>query len=178
MTKRGALRRPSQSNYLMTEQTPTRKIVMGLGNTLNRDEGLGVHALQELRARLEEQAPAVEFLDGGVLGLNLLPWVEEASHLLVLDAINARKPAGTLIELARDEIPLYTNIKLSDHQVTFQEVLGLANFRDRLPANLHMVGLQPNDLSVGAELSTLCQAALPQVLARAEEVLRAWSLLN
>ncbi len=62
-----------------------RKIVMGLGNTLNMDEGLGVHAVALLQKQLKGLAPDVEFLDGGALGLNLLPWVEESSHLLVLD---------------------------------------------------------------------------------------------
>ena len=162
----------------MSEDNVKRKIVLGLGNTLNRDEGLGVYALKALQTRLAERAPEVEFVDGGVLGLNLLPWVEEASHLLVLDAINARKDAGTLIELARDQIPLYTGIKLSDHQVTFQEVLGLANFRGHLPPQLHMVGAQPADLSVGVDLSPTITAMLPQILMRAEDILREWDLLN
>jgi hydrogenase maturation protease len=162
----------------MSETDATRKIVLGLGNTLNRDEGLGVHALKALEARLGESTPKVEFLDGGVLGLNLLPWVEECSHLLVLDAVNARKEPGTLIELKRDEIPLYTGIKLSDHQVTFQEVLGLASFRGRLPEHLHLVGAQPADLSIGVELSPAIDTVLPQILRRAEAVLRAWGLVN
>ena len=162
----------------MNEIDATRKIVLGLGNTLNRDEGLGVHALKALEARVGVFAPQVEFLDGGVLGLNLLPLVEEASHLLVLDAVNARKEPGTLIELERDEIPLYSGIKLSDHQVTFQEVLGLASFRDRLPEHLHLVGAQPADLSIGVELSSVSEAVLPQILQRAEAVLRGWGLVS
>ena len=162
----------------MKENNATRKIVLGLGNTLNCDEGLGVYALKALEARLAGHAPEVEFLDGGVLGLNLLPWVEEASHLLVLDAINARKASGTLIELQRDQIPLYTGIKLSDHQVTFQEVLGLANFRGHLPAHLHMIGAQPADLSVGVELSPAITDILPEILNRAEAILREWQLLD
>jgi hydrogenase maturation protease len=162
----------------MSDIQATRKIVLGLGNTLNRDEGLGVHALKALEAHLAGRAPVVEFLDGGVLGLNLLPWVEEASHLLVLDAINARREAGTLIELKRDEIPLYRGIKLSDHQVTFQEVLGLANFRGHLPAQLHMVGAQPADLSVGVDLSPVIMEVLPQIVAQAEAVLREWKLVD
>lgn len=162
----------------MNTTPDTRKIVLGLGNTLNRDEGLGVHALKALEALLGTSAPEVEFLDGGVLGLNLLPLVEEASHLLVLDAIDARQPAGTLIELSREEIPLFTGIKMSDHQVTFQEVLGLASFRSRLPAQLHMIGLQPSDLSVGVELSENNEKMLPAILARAEAKLRQWALLD
>jgi hydrogenase maturation protease len=162
----------------MDETNAIRKIVLGLGNTLNRDEGLGVHAVRALERRLGNSAQQVEFLDGGVLGLNLLPWVEESSHLLVLDAINARKQPGTIIELKRHEIPLYTGIKLSDHQVTFQEVLGLAAFRDHLPVNLTMLGIQPADLEVGTELSPLVQARLPELLDRAIMILREWNLVD
>ncbi len=65
-----------------------RRVVLGLGNLLNRDEGLGVHALRELERRFDAD-PGVEIVDGGVLGLNLLPLVEACSHLLVLDAVDA-----------------------------------------------------------------------------------------
>lgn len=162
----------------MNDTCANRKIVLGLGNTLNSDEGLGVQAVRLLETRLGNSAGQVEFLDGGVLGLNLLPWVEECSHLLVLDAINAHKEPGTFIELKRDEIPLYTGIKLSDHQVTFQEVLGLAQFRGYLPEYLHLIGIQPADLSVGVELSPVVSATMPQMLARALAVLQEWNLIE
>ena len=166
----------------MSENISTRRIVMGLGNTLNNDEGLGVYALKALETYLKENVadslPSdLEFIDGGVLGLNLLPWVEEASYLLVLDAINARKEPGTLIELKRDEIPLYTGIKLSDHQITFQEVLGLANFRGKLPEHLHMIGIQPADISIGVDMSPEVAATMPEVQKRAVQVLVEWGLL-
>lgn len=154
-----------------------RTIVLGLGNTLNKDEGLGVHALKALEAELG-QAGTVEFVDGGVLGLNLLPWVEESSHLLILDAIDAHKDPGTLIEMTRDEIPLYTGIKMSDHQITFQEVLGLAKFREKLPAHLHLIGAQPVDLAIGVDLSPEITALIPEITRRATQRLLEWGLLN
>jgi len=157
-----------------------RKIVLGLGNTLNRDEGLGVHALKALEEYLRlshgQQIP-VELLDGGTLGLNLLMLVEEASHLLVLDAINAGKPPGTLIELDRDEIPLYRGIKMSEHQVSFQEVLGLAKFRGKFPKYLHLIGIQPADISIGVEPSLAITATFPKVIARSIACLQGWGLL-
>jgi hydrogenase maturation protease len=164
---------------------PKRKIVLGLGNILNRDEGLGAHAVKLLEASIRDSVDnrglktisQVEFLDGGVLGLNLLPLVEEASHLLVLDAIDAHKAPGTLVELSRNEIPLYSGIKLSDHQVTFQEVLGLASFRRKIPPNLHLIGIQPADISIGLELSTIVKSSLPGLLIRAEAILRNWKLI-
>jgi hydrogenase maturation protease len=150
-----------------------RKIILGLGNTLNRDEGLGVHALQFVRDQLE-LPPEIELIDGGTLGLNLLPLVEECSHLLLLDAANAGREPGALIELRRDQIPLYAGVKLSQHQITFQEVLGLANVRGHLPEHLHLIGIQPADISIGMELSPLVAAQMPQVIKRVAALLREW----
>jgi hydrogenase maturation protease len=158
-------------------EQPQRTIVLGLGNTLNKDEGVGVHALTALEAQLGE-AGTLEFVDGGVLGLNLLPWVEETSHLLILDAINARKVPGTVIEMTGEEIPMYTGIKMSDHQITFQEVLGLAKFRQKLPPYLHLIGAQPLDLSIGLDLSPEIAAVIPEITQRAAQRLSVWGLLN
>ncbi|OJX38944.1 MAG: hypothetical protein BGO78_12065 [Chloroflexi bacterium 44-23] len=150
-----------------------RKVVLGLGNTLNRDEGLGVQALNRLDAQLGAQSD-FELLDGGVLGLNLLMIVEECSHLLLLDAVNVDKAPGTIVELEKEEIPLYAGVKLSQHQITFQEVLGLANIRGYLPEHLHLIGTQPQDISIGLELSECIEKAMPQVVARAVAVLQRW----
>jgi hydrogenase maturation protease len=155
-----------------------RKIVMGLGNTLNKDEGLGIHALDRLEKKIASLAPDLEFVDGGALGLNLLPWVEEASHLLVLDSVVSRfSLPGQVMELAKDEIPLYRNIKMSDHQITFQEVLGIAKIRSHYPEYLHLVGAQPVDMNIGYGMSQEIESVIPQILERAERVLREWGLI-
>lgn len=154
-----------------------RKIILGLGNILNHDEGLGVHALKLLEERFETQT-ALELLDGGTLGLSLLPLVEQCSHLLILDAIAAEQPPGTIIELGRNEIPLYAGVKLSQHQVTFQEVLGLANMRGKLPTYLSMIGVQPADLSIGIGPSAIVAASMPQVLERTVAIIRNWNLMD
>jgi hydrogenase maturation protease len=151
-----------------------RKVVLGLGNILNRDEGLGVQALALLDTQLGDKK-GFELLDGGVLGLNLLMIVEECSHLLILDAVNVGKPAGTVVELGKEQIPLYAGIKLSQHQITFQEVLGLANIRGNLPVYLHLIGIQPENISVGLELSPIVEKELPQVAILAEKMITRWS---
>jgi len=153
-----------------------RIIILGLGNTLNHDEGLGVHALQFVRDQIALPA-AVELVDGGTLGLNLLPLVEECSYLLLLDATNAGQEPGSLIELRRDQIPLYAGVKLSQHQVTFQEVLGLANMRGHLPENLHLIGIQPVDLSLGIGMSPLVTSQMPHIVERVRAQLQQWALL-
>jgi len=155
---------------------PHRTVILGLGNLLYQDEGFGIHALQAMQEALP--APdTVEFVDGGVLGMNLLPLVEESSHLLVLDAVDAGQPPGAILELKGEQIPLFTAVKLSEHQVGFQEVLGLARFRGNLPASLHLIGVQPQDLGSGIGLSQAVAAALPEVVNRAIATLKAWRLV-
>ncbi len=157
--------------------TSERCIVLGLGNTLNKDEGLGVHALHLLEQELGSPKD-VELLDGGVLGLNLLMLVEECRWLLVLDAVNAGKEPGTLIELTKEQIPLFAGVRMSEHQITFQEVLGLASIRGHLPEYLHLIGIQPADLSIGVDLSPTITAALPGVVKRTHAVLAGWGKLE
>ena len=152
-------------------------VVLGLGNILNRDEGVGVHALRALETHLGPGA-GVEAVDGGTIGLGLLTLVEGCEHLLILDAADGRRAPGALIELRGEEIPLYAGVKLSQHQVTFQEVLGLAKMRGRLPPHLHLIGVQPADLSLGLELSPVVAAAVPAALARSRYMLTAWGLLT
>ena len=156
----------------MTESK--RKVVLGLGNILNKDEGLGVQALKLLDAQLGEQSE-FELLDGGVLGLNLLMIVEECGHLLILDAVNVGKPAGTVVELTKEQIPLFSGIQLSQHQITFQEVLGLAKIRGYFPEYLHLIGIQPEDISTGLDLSQIIESSLPDVVSRALIVLDSWN---
>ena len=149
--------------------------VLGLGNILNRDEGVGVHAVQAMQRAWTPRFPAVEFIDGGTMGLDLLPIVEDATHLLLLDCVNAAQPPATLIELDKKQIPLYAQMKMSIHQITFHEVLGLAHWRNTMPRHLHLVGIQPQNLELGLELSPQIQAQLPQLLKNAERVLKRWT---
>jgi hydrogenase maturation protease len=155
----------------------TKRItVLGVGNLLRTDEGVGVHGVRALSDRHREDMPEVEFLDGGTLGLNLLPYVEESSSLLILDAVDCGYPPGTVIELEGDSIPRFAGIKLSEHQVTLQEVLGLAQIRGRLPERMMLIGIQPADLETGDSLSATVSATLPEMLAKAEATLRSWSV--
>lgn len=153
-------------------------VVLGLGNVLYKDEGLGVHALNALRDALlldpESGLPEVELLDGGTLGLNLLPLVESASHLLVLDAVDASAQPGTVVELGKDTLLRFGGMRLSQHQFSFHQVIGLAYIRECLPENLYLIGVQPAELSPGLNLSPQVSAALPEVVDRARSVLSRW----
>jgi hydrogenase maturation protease len=137
------------------------------------DEGFGLHAMQLLHNEIDS-SKKVAFVDGGVLGLDLLPLVEAASHMLVLDALDTGLPPGSLVKIAGDQIPRFAGIRLSQHQLGFQEVLGLAQFLDRLPRYLLLIGVQPAVIRLGLELSKPVAQVLPQAVDRAKEVLVRW----
>ena len=150
-----------------------RTVVLGLGNILCGDEGFGVVALLAVRAQVGH-IPGVDWLDGGVMGLDLLPVVESSSRLLILDAIDTGMDPGSLIEFDKGDIPLFGGIKLSEHQVSFQEVLALARFRQSLPEHLRLIGVQPDDTSTGIGLSQAADSAMGGIIQAAERVLHEW----
>ncbi|MFZ2323695.1 MAG: HyaD/HybD family hydrogenase maturation endopeptidase [Ignavibacteriaceae bacterium] len=149
------------------------KLILGIGNTLNHDEGLGVHALEFLKKEFSDRSD-IEIEDGGTLGLNLLPVVEGCSHLLILDTIDANKDAGALIEMQGKDIPMFKEVKMSDHQTTFQEVLGFAKIRGKLPKHLFLLGIQPADTTLGVGLSKMVEDTMPALANRAIEIVNNW----
>lgn len=152
-----------------------RVVVIGLGNTLLGDEGVGVHALRELR---REPVDGVEFHDGGTKGLSLLPFMEGATHLLLLDAVLADSPAGSIIELSGDELlSVRCPVKCSAHDVALPDLLGLLKLLagDRL-VRVGLIGMVPGSMEVSAELSPRARSALPGMVRRARETLRRWRL--
>ncbi len=127
-------------------------VVIGVGSPLMGDDGLGLVALEVLRERWTLD-PAVELIDGGTWGMNLLPAIEDADRLLILDAINRDEAPGTLITLEREQLPRYFELKISPHQVDLKDVLGLAELRGTLPAETVALGVQPERVELGIGLS-------------------------
>lgn len=132
--------------------TKPRVVVIGLGNPLMGDDGLGLAVLAELRARYA-LPEAVELVDGGTWGMNLLPIIEDANDLILIDAIDADQPAGTFVRLEADRLPRYLATKISAHQIDLRDVLGLAELRGTLPPATVALGLQPESIELRNSLS-------------------------
>lgn len=150
-------------------------VVLGIGNVLWADEGFGVRCVEALQAGWGF-APRVRLVDGGTQGLYLLPLVQSATHLLILDAVDYGLPPGTLKRVANDEVPRFLGAKkMSLHQTGFQEVLMLAQMTDSFPREVLLVGCQPQELEdYGGSLRDAVKAALPQALEIALAQLDAW----
>ena len=147
--------------------------ILGIGNTLYTDEGLGVHALSPLED-IYGSDEQVEIVDGSTDGMSLLGPVEDTDYLIVIDAINAGKEGGSIIELHGDDIPAYFGVKMSIHQLGFQEVLLASKLRDKYPKHIVMIGMQPTSLELGIELSETNKTQLPELVNLVQQQVVKW----
>jgi hydrogenase maturation protease len=148
-------------------------LVLGVGNILLQDEGVGVRVveqLQEAYAIPEE----VKVLDGGTMGLDLLYYLEEVDRLLVVDAVDARQPPGTIVRLTDGQIPALLGRKLSPHQIGLADLLSVAGLRDLAPRETVLIGVQPASLETDLSLSPTVSAQLPSIVDMVLEELKRW----
>ena len=132
-------------------------LVLGVGNILLRDEGIGVRVVEKLQ---QEYAfsPNVRLLDGGTLGLKLLEPITEADALIVVDAIISGQPPGTLERLPLAVLRKRISIKNSLHQLDLLETLAHAEFLESLPETV-IIGIEPEDTcTLSLELSGTIRA--------------------
>ena len=154
----------------MPSSRPGGLLVLGLGNVLCGDDGLGAVAAHLLAERYE--GPGVRILDGGTLGLSLLPELEDAADAILVDAVRADASPGSPVRIEGDDVAPAVAARLSPHQVGVADLLDGARWRDRLPGRLVLVGLVPESLSLGLALSPSLRARLPDLLARVVEEVR------
>lgn len=148
-------------------------VVLGAGSPLMGDDGLGVEIVESLSRRWAE-GPALRFLDGGVWGMRLLPYVEEADRLVVVDVIRAGREPGSFVRLERDEIPRYLRNKISPHQIDLGEVFAVAELRGTFPREAVALGIEPEQVQAYEPISDSVRAAVPQLVEAVEAQLRAW----
>jgi len=149
-----------------------RPLVLGLGNVLMGDEGVGVRVLERLVAERDAAHPlaGAELVDGGTLGLDLLPLLDDADAVVMIDAVDLRLAPGSVVVLRDAELTARMGGALSVHQLGVGDLLAVARLRGTMPARAALVGIQPQRLEVGLELSPAVEAAVPLAaeMARAE----------
>ncbi len=149
-------------------------LVLGLGNILLGDEGVGVRVIERLREQYTF-GEGVLVMDGGTLGLDLLPYLEGAARLLVVDAVQARKPPGTLVRLEGDEVSAFLDAsKVSAHQEGLEDLLAVAALKGYLPGEVVLWGVQIESLSVSLELSSAVSAQVDALVRNVIEELARW----
>lgn len=136
-------------------------LIVGIGNLILRDEGIGVHAAREL----EEQSlpPQVEVIEGGTALMELLPAIRDAERIIVIDALRGGGLPGTIYRVFPEDLMVDAERLLSLHQVGLLEVLGMARQLGADP-EVVIIGVEPKEITWGMELTPEVAAKLPQVI--------------
>ena len=129
-----------------------RVLVLGLGNVLLTDEGIGVHAVTALR-KSYRFSPGIDIVDGGTMGLDLLPLFQDRDRILIIDAVDFGKACGHIATLEQASIPSVLNTKMSTHHIGLTDLLIAARLTRDSPLHLALVGIQPFSLAMALGLS-------------------------
>jgi len=152
-----------------------RVLILGIGNILLRDEGVGVHIVHELQNR--DLPDDVEVIDGGTAGLDILLSQEGLYKLVVIDAIRAGNKPGTIYKTRYSrssssiEYPA-SSIQISLHQVGLLEALSAAEKMNCAPEEVTIIGVEPEEIHLGLELSEPVTRSIPEVIRQVLEEIK------
>jgi hydrogenase maturation protease len=152
-----------------------RTLILGLGNTLLSDEGIGIHAIQYLQ-RQPNDLRDVDILDGGTLSFTLAAPIEEADNLIVIDATELGERPGSVRTFVGEEMDGFLNChkKCSVHEVGLIDLMTIARLSGRLPLRRALVAIQPAFLDWGDKPTAAVAASLPLACDRVLDLVRDW----
>ncbi|NKI75939.1 HyaD/HybD family hydrogenase maturation endopeptidase [Dickeya sp. CFBP 2040] len=138
-------------------------LVLGIGNILLSDEGVGVRLVEQLERRFD-CTPVVDVVDGGTCGMELMECMAGRDHLIVADAVLTGQSPGSVTVLRDREVPALFTRKISPHQLGLADVLMALQLTGEFPRQLTLVGVEPDVLDSGIGLSDTVTRALEPAL--------------
>jgi len=156
-------------------------VILGIGNTLLKDEGIGIHLLNYIKAQYPQWGSDfnIEMIDGGTLSFDLLANIQADQELLVLDAVNLQQAPGNVYCLhaqAMDEF--LSQPGKSVHEVSLQDLFDMSRLIEQLPQKRALIGIQPETIDWGSHLSQTVQQSLASAAIQAQLVLEQWGSLQ
>ncbi len=142
-----------------------KAVVLGVGNTILADEGVGVRVIEALE-RDYTLPEGVVAIDAGTSGMEMLEDLSDLDFLLVVDAIAAGKAPGELVRLCDDEVPVFFRRNLSPHGIGLSDVLASLEFLGAEPKETVILGVQPVSLELSTELTPTIAARVPELVAQ------------
>jgi hydrogenase maturation protease len=140
-----------------------RKVVLGVGNLLLRDEGVGVHVIRALAGR--QVPPDVEVIDGGTAGCDLLPLMSGAEKVVIVDALQGGEPPGAVYRLTPQDFERQASPGIiSLHDIGIMDVLKMLELMDGCLPSIVLIGIEPGLIEVGVELTPEVAASIPFIL--------------
>ncbi|MCS7163790.1 MAG: HyaD/HybD family hydrogenase maturation endopeptidase [Thermodesulfovibrio sp.] len=149
--------------------------VIGVGNILMQDEGVGPKVVEILKSSYKFE-PEIEIIDGGTLGLDLLPYIEKYKKVIIVDVVDFGKEPGFIKVLKGEEIPPYLKTKLSVHHVGIQDLLEVARLLGIMPKELVLVGIQPQSIDLGLDLTPILVDKLKELINEILLILKKWGV--
>lgn len=152
-----------------------KTLVLGIGNTLLTDEGVGIHVLQALEPELGNM-PDITLLDGGTLSFTLAGPIEDADALIVVDAANIKNKPGEWALLEGEDMDafLMSNRKASVHEVGLTDLRAIAILAGHWPQKRALLAIRPQTIDWGEQPTAAVAAAIPPVCAAIVEQIREW----
>ncbi len=137
-------------------------LVIGVGNSIQMDDGIGIHVINEMtNYNLPDN---VELFDGGTLGIDLLPWIEGREYLVLIDSIKADHPAGTIFRFHPQDIDYDDAPKTSIHQLGLVDSLKMSSILGHAPKEVVIFAVQPAIIDWGEELTEPLEKVVPKVI--------------
>ncbi len=149
--------------------------ILGLGNILMTDEGVGVHTVQEFERRYEVPA-SVEIIDGGAAGLDLIPFIEGRERVLMVDAVHFDREPGYIDTLENEAIPVRLSTKASMHHLGLMDVLSIVKLSGNYPKEICIIGIQPKSLELGLDMTPEIWDKKEALIRRVAEKLSEWKI--
>ncbi len=149
--------------------------VLGVGNILLSDEGVGVKVIEKLEKEYIFPDNVV-LLDGGTLGLGLTYFITGSERLIIVDAVKGGKEPGTIYKFNKEEILRKFNEKISFHELGLSEVLGVLSVLEREPRDIVLIGIEPEKIELGTELSQKVKERLEDLEEEVLKVLNSWGI--
>lgn len=139
------------------------------------DDAVGLEALITFQQRFAVP-DGVDLLDGGTLGLDLLPHMEDYRNILIADCVTVGHPPGTLLQVEGEDVSITFSRCLSPHQMGLKDLIAVLELQGRLPERLTVLGVEPESIELGLQLSATVAAALPRLVDAMARVLGEWGL--
>jgi len=137
-------------------------LILGIGNLLLKDEGVGVHIVNRIKEM--PLPPDVEVMDGGTMGIDLLYYIEGREKVVVIDTAKAGDPPGTVYRFTDNELAVKKEFLRSAHGIDFSDVVRTARMLGTKPDEIIFIGVEPEDMSEGLELSPLIEKRIPFII--------------
>ncbi|MFA7405548.1 MAG: HyaD/HybD family hydrogenase maturation endopeptidase [Pelobacteraceae bacterium] len=151
-------------------------LVLGIGNLVMSDDAVGVLVAQRLQKEYRF-ADNVEIMDGGTLGLDLLPKLENISNLIMIDAVETGKAAGTCVRLSGQELPIALQTKVSPHQMGLKDLLAVSELMGHSPKEMVLIGVQPGSIEMEVGLTPDVEAQLDTLVGNVLLELSNWGVV-